>query len=159
MYKRNLERLNRIKKLRAQGFTLDQIAATTGDPRSSVGYYVTRYCGGRIRTRDLSSALSVQPETSKIIQVESDSKVDRVDEYMQELKRKEHLTVSDIIDGKRAGNPVLETIISDMFVRDPETLRLRLLLLEKLIRLAPFFRIDLDSMRDMIRLSIAQKRG
>ena len=158
MYKRNVERLNRIKKLREQNLTIDQIAAKTGDPRASVGYYVTKYCGGRIRTRNLSSALSVQPETSKIIRGESDSKRDRVEEYMQELERKESLSVEDIQHGKRAGDPFLETMIQEMFLKDPEILYLRLLLLEKLIRLQPFLRIDLDRMR-LIRLYLAEDRN
>jgi DNA-binding transcriptional MerR regulator len=156
MYKRNLERLNRIKKLREQNLTIDQIAATTGDPRASVGYYVTKYCGGRIRTRNLSSALSVQPETSKIIRVESDSKIDRVEEYMQQLERKERLSLPH---GKRAGDLALDLMTEDMFLRDPEILCFRLLLLEKLIRLQPFLRIDLDSIRDMILLYLAEKRN
>jgi DNA-binding transcriptional MerR regulator len=158
MYKRNLERLNRIKELREQNLTIDQITAATRYRRSTVGYYVTKYCGGRARTRNLPSALSVQPATSQITRVESDSKIDRVEEYMQRLQRKERLSLDELIQGKKAGDPALEVIIEDMFVRDPGTLRLRLLLLEKLIRFAPFLRIDLDSMRDMIRLTVAQDR-
>jgi DNA-binding transcriptional MerR regulator len=154
MYKRNVERLNRIKKLREQNLTIDQIAAKTGDPRASVGYYVTKYCGGRIRTRNLSSALSVQPETSKIIRGESDSKRDRVEEYMQELERKESLSLEKDPVGKAA----LEMTIEEMFLRDPEILCFRLLLLEKLIRLQPFLRIDLDRMR-LIRLYLAEDRN
>ena len=152
MYKRNPERLARIKKLRAQGFSLDQIVATTGDPRSTVGYYLTKHCGGRIRTRAPSSALPVQPETSTIIR---DSKVDRVEEYMRQLERKEGLSLPQ---GKRAGNPFLETMIEEMFLRDPETLRVRLLLLENLIRLQPFLRIRLDSM-PLIQLYLAENRN
>jgi hypothetical protein len=45
-----------------------------------------------------------------------------------------------------------------MFTKDPETLHLRLNLLEKLIKLTPFFRIDPHEMRDMIQLSLDKKR-
>jgi transposase len=43
----NKERLSRITQLRAKGATITQIAAATGYPRSSVGHYVKKYCGGK----------------------------------------------------------------------------------------------------------------
>jgi hypothetical protein len=158
MYKSNPDRLSKIKNLRRQGLTIDKIAAATGYPKSSVGYYVNRYCGGRLRIQKPSGALSVEPETRQVIRmVESDSKIDRVEAYMQSLEKTERLSPQDVLDRKRIGDPLVEEIILDMFARDPETLHLRLNLLEKLIRLAPFLRINLDHIRDMIQLQMGQK--
>jgi hypothetical protein len=75
-YKRNPDRLARIGKLREHGFTIDKIAAATVYPRSSVGYYVAKYCGGKARPEKRFGGGS-EPET-RTIRIETDSNIDPV---------------------------------------------------------------------------------
>jgi hypothetical protein len=157
MYNPNSERLSTIAKLRAERRTIDEIAAITGYPRSTVGYYVAKYCGGRTGAGKRLDQVSSQAETPKVIHmVEPDLHMDRVDEYLRNLEKKESLTIMEVLDGKQRGSPNQEAVVLHMFERHPETLKLRLDLVEKLIRLAPFLRLNLDRMRDMITLCLAK---
>jgi transcriptional regulator with XRE-family HTH domain len=154
--------MSRIRALREKGLTLDQIAAETGYPRSSVGYYVKKYCGGRIlasrRTIDIPATLRAMPSIAPMYVSEPGVRVlpDRVDAYLREIEKKEGPSIQDIVDGKKKQNDVgRELIIAralDALREDPETLYARLKAIEKLIKLAPFLRIDLDQVRERIGL-------
>jgi hypothetical protein len=151
MFKTNSERLSRIKKLREQGHTIDQISAITGDPRSSVGYYVKKYCGGKAGIRKSISA------NARAWTIDPDSRMDQVDAYVEGIRIKERLSIEDIVAGKKRKIDVaLQVTLLDMLERDPETLYFRMKIISEMIRLAPFLRIDLDDMRDMINLLLTE---
>ena len=146
MYKRNPERLSKIKKLRDQGHTIDQIAAITGYPRSSVGYYVNKYCGEKVRTRkDVFAKPSVK----------LDRKMDHVEAY-QTIYKKTGLSAEEIVKGKGKKDAILQQLILNMFEKDPETLYFRLNIIQQLIRLAKFLRIDLNDMQEMVGLLLTR---
>jgi len=159
MYRKNLERISKIGALRAEGFTIDRIAAAMGIPRSSVGYYVRRHCRGRGRVQPATLNMTpVEPRPQILPIVQSEPTVDRVEAYMQRIEEKERLTINDILEGKSTGDQLYETIVLEMFKEEPETLRLRLDLIKDLIRLAPYLQINLDRMRDMISLLLTEKQ-
>lgn len=156
MYEPNSERISRVKALRAQGFTIDKIAAVTGYPRSSVGYYITKYCHGKKRARiTISDTSSARPSDLTHI---LESTPDRVESYMNRIEKNEKLALSEILEGKSPGDRVQETIVLDMLERDPETLGLRLGVIEQLIKLAPFLGINVDRMRKMIKVVLTEDR-
>jgi len=152
MYKPNPERLSKIKRLRELGYTIDRIAATTGDPRSTVGYYVKRYCGGRERAQKHLGEPAVEPGSPKVIYVaRPESEVDRVEAYLRGIEGKDRLSIDEVLQGKkRKEDRLMEEIILHMFEKDPEALHIRLKVLSELIRFAPFLRINIDGMRDML---------
>ena len=159
MLKVNDERLSRIKQLRARGATIDQIAASTGIPRSSVGHYVKKYCGGRTRAGKPQSDESVRSQVQRVVMVEPTPQADRVESYMQRLEAKERLSLDEVLKGKRIGDPSVEEPILDMLQKDPDTLNVRLIVIERLIRLAPFLKIGMDNIRDMIGILLTEPRG
>ena len=149
-FRPNQERLSKIMELRAQGLTIDQIAAATGDPRSSVGYYVTKYCGGRARThKSIPARPSAQPEAIKLMPMDFPrSEKDRLEAYLEEIEKKESLSLEDVLDGKKKeGDRILWEIVLDALQNDPEALQAKLNVIKELIRLAPLLRLDLDRMQ------------
>jgi len=90
MYKPNLGRLSRIRELREQGLTIDQIAAATGYPRSSVGYYVNRHLGGKTRGQKRFDEGSVEPQIPRVIYLaEPEPRIDRIEAYLRSIEHKE----------------------------------------------------------------------
>jgi len=146
----NPERLSKIMELRARGLTIDQIAAATGDPRSSVGYYVRKYCGGRARAqKSTASKPLAQPEAIKFVPIDFlRPEKDRLEAYLEEIEKKEGLSIQDVLDGKtKEGDQLLWEFILDALQNDPEALQAKLNVIKELIRLAPLLRLDLDRMR------------
>jgi hypothetical protein len=155
----NKERLSKITQLRAQGATITQIAAATGYPRSSVGHYVKKYCGGK--------TVAGKPQDNKLAhaQAQGDNdaetrpQADRVESYMQQLEDKEGLSSVEVLERKRKKEDlVLEEAILDMLETDPETLNARLTVVERLIKLEPFLNIRMDNMRTMIGMLLTERR-
>ena len=156
MLRVNDERVSRIRELRARGATIDEIAAATGYPRSSVGHYVKKYCGGKTRAGKPQNDEFV---TQRVITVEPAPQADRVESYMQRLEAKERLSLDETLNGKRKGDPCAEETILDLLQKDPETLNTRLIVIERLIRLEPFLRIGMGNIRDMIGILLTEPRG
>jgi hypothetical protein len=154
----NKERLSKITQLRAQGATITQIAVATGYPRSSVGHYVKKYCGGK--------TVAVKPQDDKLahaqaqgdIVVETRPQMDRVESYMKRLETKE--SAGEVLEGKRRKeDAILGEAILDMLQTDPETLNARLTVVERLIKLEPFLGIRMDNIRTMIGMLLTEPRG
>jgi hypothetical protein len=163
MYKQNPGRVSRIRELRGQGRTINEIAAITGYPRSSVGYYVSKYCGGKRRTRliepgRLPFQAGVPRPSSTVI---PDYGSHRLESYLRnlELERKRGRSLVDIFKDETNGEPLTELLIENEFEKDPETLYIRLQILKDLIILEPFLDINLEHMRDWINLIISHPKG
>jgi hypothetical protein len=152
----NKERLSKITQLRAQGATINQIAAATGYPRSSVGHYVKKYCGGK--------TVASKPQDDKLAHAQAqgdivvETRPDRIESYMRQLA-KERLSPGEVLENKTKEDLILEEVILDMLQKDPETLNSRLTVVERLIRLEPFLSISMDNMRTMIGLLLTEPRG
>jgi len=145
------------RALRQQGLTIDEIAAATGYPRSSVGCYVRKRCGDKVLARrGLSAVPSVEPEAPKIVVVgASESKRDRFEVYLEKIEKEGGPSLLEILDGKKRGGDALtgylvEEKVLKMLKDDPQTLHLRLNLIKELIRMAPFLHIDPDRIRKLI---------
>jgi hypothetical protein len=155
----NKERLSRITQLRAKGATITQIAAATGYPRSSVGHYVKKYCGGKTVASKPQDDKSAHAQAQGDVVVETRPQADRVESYMQQLvKARLSSGASEALEGKMKEDRVLELAIFDMLQTDPETLNARLTVVERLIKLEPFLGIRMDNMRTMIGMLLTEPR-
>lgn len=155
----NKERLSRITQLRAQGATITQIAAATGYPRSSVGHYVKKYCGGKTVASKPQDDKWAHTQAQGDIEAETRTQADRVESYMQQLVVKDRLSPGEVLERKRRKEDlVLEEAILDMLETDPETLNARLTVVERLIKLEPFLSIRMDNIRTMIGMLLTEPR-
>ena len=148
----NKERLSKITQLRAHGATITQIAAATGYPRSSVGHYVKKYCGGKTVASKPQDDKSAHAQAQGDIVVETRPQADRVESYMQQLvKAGLSSAASEALEGKMKEDQVLELAIFDMLQTDPETLNARLTVVERLIKLEPFHVLLVSLSQDYAR--------
>mgnify|MGYP001061003969 CR=1 FL=1 len=88
--------------------------------------------------------------------VELDRKMDQAEAYLETIGKKTRFSAEEIAKGKGKKDAILQQLISNMFEKDPETLYLRLNIIQQLIRLARFLRIDLNDMQEMVGLLLTR---
>jgi DNA-binding transcriptional MerR regulator len=163
MFRRNNRRIKIIYQLREQGLTIDQIVEALKEqgekiPRSSVGYYVRKYCsytdGTQVKTIRVAKKREQAPSRSQLGYILSGTLP--LELPPQTISRKSR-SMKEILErdkSVRKMGELLTVVLLDSFENDPDILSKRLDILVKILFLAPYLRIDVEEIIDNVSLML-----
>jgi DNA-binding transcriptional MerR regulator len=169
MFRQNNRRIELICNLRSQGLTIDQIGEALkkqGEnvPRSSIGYYVKKYCnhtdGNVVKSSRTVKKRKFQARSRYPIG-NALSDIHLIGSRPQTMYKKSQ-SMGEIIKQEKSVkemSKVIHVTLLDLFEKDPDLLAKRLDVLIKLHSLSSYLRIDIDDIIDDVFLVLDRPRG